>query len=72
MKFQLRIKGKPTEHFTDQNEFSGRLRALRKNHQHVVPLVGVPDSTKPNGTNWLTYSKYKKLKKEGVYGKEIC
>ncbi len=67
MKFQLRIKGQPTEHFTRQEEFSGRLRALRKNGQQVVPLVGVPDTSKPHGTNWLTYSEYKKLKKEGVY-----
>ena len=72
IKFWLKIKypngSIEHEHPGTQESFSIRLGQLRRKKINVVPFVGLPDKTKKSGICWLKYSKYKKLKKEGISG----
>ena len=63
--FILIFPGKKFELYKTQEEFSRRLSEARKNGLRPAPKVIIEDKTKNSGTNWLTNSEYKKMKKEG-------
>lgn len=62
--FQKSMKEKNIETFNSQPEFSKRLSEVRRKHIVVRPFVIIEDLTKKSGNRWLSYSDYKKLKKE--------
>lgn len=63
--FILIFPGRKFELYNKQEEFSRRLSEARKNGLRPAPKVIIEDKTKNSGTNWISYSEYKKMKKEG-------
>ncbi len=64
LNFILIFPGPKYETFDTQKEFSVRLSEVRKKGLRPTPKVIIEDMTKPSGNRWISYTDYKKLKKE--------